>query len=98
MVESFLFLNEWKNEKVDKDVALLFATIGFFSSNTADEYGNPRGNEDFERITTFNMLLINELFVNDCFDIDEEGVLSIDFGRIKVDTSSFEVPEIDELY
>lgn len=98
MTASFQYLKEWKNKKVEKDVALLFATIGYFSSNTTDSDGNVLGNEDFERVTTFNMLFIDELFNKDFFDIDEQGILLIDSGSIEIDTAVFEVPSLDELF
>ena len=62
MSESFRLLKaEWVEEKINKDIALLFATIGFFSAKTADDDGNVLGNEEYDRITTLNMFFVNEL-------------------------------------
>ena len=101
LVESFPYLKEWKNDKVDKDVALLYATIGYFSSNTMDSSGNIHGSEAFERAVVFNMLFTNELFYRDYFDTDEQGMLLFDrgyFGVLKIDPSKFEIPVVDDMF
>ncbi len=99
MTASFQYLKEWKNKKVEKDVALLFATIGYFSCNTMDQDGNVLGNEEFERVVIFNMLFTNELFSKDYFDIDEQGMVLFDQGYdiLRIDPSKFEIPALDDM-
>ncbi len=101
MSESFRLLKaEWAEEKINKDIALLFATIGFFSAKTTDDDGNVLGNDEYDRITTLNMFFVNELFHNNNFRFDEEGQLLLQGFEddIRIETTTFEIPSLDELY
>lgn len=100
MVELFSVLkDEWKENNVKKDIALLMATVGSFVGRMDDD-GNVLGNQDYDRVTTFHMLFITNMFRYDYFRFDDDGKLLIDSYEsvLHIDTKSFKVPSLDKLY
>ena len=104
-VDTFKVLREeWDEEKVNKDLMLLFATIGSFVPKTI-EAGEVLGNEIYERVTKFNEIMIVNLFrledLQEGFSYDEQGKLILetyDDAVFSVDPERFEIPSLKVLY
>ena len=101
MVDTFKILKqEWKEEMVHKDIALLFATIGSLLTRQ-DEDGNVLGSNEYERITVFNGVFICDLCGPDYFSFDERGKLLLEGYNdtvLRIDPDTFEGPSTDEIY
>ena len=101
MTDTFRILREeWNSETVNRDIALLFATIGSFVPAKDVDY-NILGSEEYERITTFNTVFITNLFRKETFVYDKRGRLMLDTyndRKISINPETFEMPPINVIY
>ncbi len=100
MVKIFSILKEeWKEDRVKKDIALLMMTIGELIAEMDDD-GNVLGNEEYERVTSFHSLFIQSMFRYDYFRFDDGKLLIDTFSEsvLHINPDTFELPSLDELY
>ena len=102
MAETFaLIKEEWKNDKVSKDLCLFFTTFAQFPDKGYDNEGNCLYGEFYEIASQFHNIFITNMFNNEQFNYDDDGNLILvgyEDNEIKINPETFELPDIDEIY